>query len=190
MGRIGGAGGGPVDGRRDGPAGGAGGGSVDGRRDGALDGRRDGAADGTGDGALDGRRDGAADGLRDGGLDRTPDLVSDARRDTRATAPPTSRVARSKSVATESTMTAMALPTASTRPARTCRTCINHKKEICNNGIDDDGNGLIDCQDPACFGDPACFVPGHEICNNGWMMTTTAWWTARIRTASRIRRAS
>ncbi len=29
-------------------------------------------------------------------------------------------------------------------------------KEICNNGIDDDGNGLIDCQDPACFNDPSC----------------------------------
>ena len=28
--------------------------------------------------------------------------------------------------------------------------------EICNNGIDDDGNGLIDCQDPACFNDPNC----------------------------------
>ena len=25
-----------------------------------------------------------------------------------------------------------------------------HKTEICNNGIDDDGNGLVDCQDPAC----------------------------------------
>jgi hypothetical protein len=28
--------------------------------------------------------------------------------------------------------------------------------EICNNGIDDDGNGLIDCADPACFNDPSC----------------------------------
>ena len=26
------------------------------------------------------------------------------------------------------------------------------KIEICGNGIDDDGNGLIDCNDPACFG--------------------------------------
>ena len=30
------------------------------------------------------------------------------------------------------------------------------KPEICNNGVDDDGNGLIDCQDMACFADPAC----------------------------------
>jgi len=28
--------------------------------------------------------------------------------------------------------------------------------EICNNGIDDNGNGLIDCQDSDCFADPAC----------------------------------
>jgi hypothetical protein len=28
--------------------------------------------------------------------------------------------------------------------------------EICDNGIDDDGNGLTDCADPACFNDPFC----------------------------------
>ena len=28
--------------------------------------------------------------------------------------------------------------------------------EICNNGIDDDGNGLVDCADPACASYPAC----------------------------------
>jgi hypothetical protein len=28
--------------------------------------------------------------------------------------------------------------------------------EICNNGIDDDGNGLTDCADPDCAKDPAC----------------------------------
>ncbi len=28
--------------------------------------------------------------------------------------------------------------------------------EICNNGIDDDGNGLIDCQDPKCVTSPSC----------------------------------
>jgi hypothetical protein len=30
------------------------------------------------------------------------------------------------------------------------------KPEICNNGVDDDGNNLKDCADPACFNDPAC----------------------------------
>jgi hypothetical protein len=39
--------------------------------------------------------------------------------------------------------------------------------EICGNGIDDDGNGLIDCADPACFGigncgAPAC-VPDQDL---------------------------
>ena len=29
-------------------------------------------------------------------------------------------------------------------------------QEICNNGIDDDGNGLIDCYDPQCNGNPDC----------------------------------
>jgi hypothetical protein len=33
------------------------------------------------------------------------------------------------------------------------------KVEICNNGIDDDGNGLIDCADPTCFGIGACAAP-------------------------------
>src|SRR5262249_23745351 len=30
------------------------------------------------------------------------------------------------------------------------------KMEICANGIDDDGNGLVDCQDQACVNDPSC----------------------------------
>jgi len=32
--------------------------------------------------------------------------------------------------------------------------------EICTNGIDDDGDGLIDCADPDCYGHPACAPPG------------------------------
>jgi hypothetical protein len=32
----------------------------------------------------------------------------------------------------------------------------NRRVEICANGIDDDGNGLTDCADPACFGVGAC----------------------------------
>src|SRR5262249_2176903 len=35
----------------------------------------------------------------------------------------------------------------------------NRKQEICNNGIDDDGNGLVDCVDPACFGISGCEAP-------------------------------
>jgi hypothetical protein len=31
-----------------------------------------------------------------------------------------------------------------------------HVPEICNNGVDDNGNGLIDCADPDCFNAPNC----------------------------------
>jgi hypothetical protein len=31
--------------------------------------------------------------------------------------------------------------------------------EICGNGVDDDGNGLTDCADPACFGIGTCPAP-------------------------------
>src|SRR5579871_1868066 len=41
------------------------------------------------------------------------------------------------------------------------------KQEICDNGIDDNCNGLTDCQDPECASDPHCVQPGQEICNNG-----------------------
>ncbi len=34
----------------------------------------------------------------------------------------------------------------------------------CENGIDDDGDGLIDCDDPDCLNSNICIV---EICNNG-----------------------
>jgi len=35
----------------------------------------------------------------------------------------------------------------------------NRGVEICNNGIDDDGNGLVDCDDPNCFGVSGCSSP-------------------------------
>ncbi len=34
----------------------------------------------------------------------------------------------------------------------------------CNNGLDDDGDGFPDCDDPDCYNSNACIV---EICNNG-----------------------
>jgi hypothetical protein len=36
----------------------------------------------------------------------------------------------------------------------------------CANGRDDDGDGLVDCADPNCAGDPLCAQPGHEVCGN------------------------
>ena len=35
--------------------------------------------------------------------------------------------------------------------------------EVCNNDVDDDGNGLADCSDSACADDPSC---GPENCTN------------------------
>jgi hypothetical protein len=39
-------------------------------------------------------------------------------------------------------------------------------KENCTNGLDDDGDSLVDCKDSDCKGDPACRT-SLEICQNG-----------------------
>ena len=42
--------------------------------------------------------------------------------------------------------------------------------EICTDGLDNDGDGLIDCADSDCASDPICILPppkGVEICNDG-----------------------
>ena len=39
--------------------------------------------------------------------------------------------------------------------------------EVCDNGRDDDADGVIDCDDPDCKGDPACSQQEQEICDNG-----------------------
>lgn len=44
--------------------------------------------------------------------------------------------------------------------------CPTGNREICGNQTDDDCNGLSDCADPACLGDPACSRRGQEVCNN------------------------
>jgi hypothetical protein len=59
------------------------------------------------------------------------------------------------------------------------------KKEICNNGIDDDGNGLIDCADPTCSPEPACDQPDAgwwgfcakcgAACNNQQECLSNGW---------------
>ena len=40
-------------------------------------------------------------------------------------------------------------------------------REICDNKLDDTGNGLVDCADPACAQASACQQPSVEICDNG-----------------------
>jgi hypothetical protein len=41
----------------------------------------------------------------------------------------------------------------------TIRAYRNRQLELCHNGIDDDGNGLIDCADPGCIGTAGCSAP-------------------------------
>jgi cysteine-rich repeat protein len=43
-------------------------------------------------------------------------------------------------------------------------TLLPASQELCDNGADDDGDGLIDCADPDCGAVPACWV---ELCDNG-----------------------
>jgi hypothetical protein len=46
-----------------------------------------------------------------------------------------------------------------------CQDALGCVAEDCDNGFDDDGDGFIDCEDPSCASSPACM--GGEICNNG-----------------------
>ena len=39
--------------------------------------------------------------------------------------------------------------------------------EVCDNGVDDDGDGFVDCEDQDCFRSQACAEPSQEICDNG-----------------------
>jgi len=52
----------------------------------------------------------------------------------------------------------------------------NRQMEICNNGIDDDGNGLTDCDDPACYGVGSCKPP---ICTPDVNLGDFAWGTQK-----------
>lgn len=39
-------------------------------------------------------------------------------------------------------------------------------REVCTNKLDDDCNGLVDCADPACKGQPGCVCGPLELCGN------------------------
>jgi uncharacterized protein (DUF2141 family) len=56
---------------------------------------------------------------------------------------------------------------------------VNRQMEICNNGIDDDGNGLVDCADPACFGVDGC---KPSICLPDVDLGDFAWGTQKTTT--------
>ena len=49
------------------------------------------------------------------------------------------------------------------------------QKEICNDGIDNDGNKLVDCADPACANDPACQKKGTG-CSPGFYKHHLTFW--------------
>ena len=49
-----------------------------------------------------------------------------------------------------------------------CEVCGGGPVEICDNGADDDGDGLVDCEDPDCIGDAACGCgPDGTPCDDG-----------------------
>lgn len=48
-----------------------------------------------------------------------------------------------------------------------CSRC-GTSKEVCNDGLDNDKDGLVDCADQDCAADPTCVQPGVELnCSNG-----------------------
>jgi len=40
-------------------------------------------------------------------------------------------------------------------------------EQDCEDGIDNDGDAAVDCDDPDCWPDPVCVAGGPEICNDG-----------------------
>jgi hypothetical protein len=51
------------------------------------------------------------------------------------------------------------------------------KAEICNDGIDNDGDKLIDCADPDCVNDPSCKTPPPGTgCSPGFYKNHPDFW--------------
>lgn len=46
-------------------------------------------------------------------------------------------------------------------------TSVGSRESICDDGQDNDGDGLIDCDDPDCEDDPACLPDTETICDDG-----------------------
>ena len=127
---------------RDGAAGGAGGGRTGGTGGGRTGGTGGGRTGGTGGGRTGGTGGGILGGTGGG-------LVGGARDGGFDRTPDLSGDARRDGSGDRS-------------PDVVCGT-----REICGNGIDDDCNGLVDCFDPACQGQPSCIDRKKEICTNG-----------------------
>jgi hypothetical protein len=57
-------------------------------------------------------------------------------------------------------------------PAETCEptmgVCVPATGEDCDNGVTDDADLLVDCNDPECAGDAACMLPAGWTCDPDW----------------------
>ncbi len=49
--------------------------------------------------------------------------------------------------------------------AKLCSICGGGLQEVCDNGVDDDGDGLVDCEDSDCARFPGCCPDGLADCN-------------------------
>ncbi|MDD5086457.1 MAG: hypothetical protein PHV16_01765 [Candidatus Nanoarchaeia archaeon] len=52
--------------------------------------------------------------------------------------------------------------------------------EICNNNIDDDCDGLIDCSDPYCSGNPACPACAGTVFSDGFESGDLSAWSSNV----------
>src|SRR5262249_52863218 len=64
--------------------------------------------------------------------------------------------------------------------------CLPPVPEICDNGLDDDNDGLIDCADPDCIGQGNCAATTWT-CSPGYYAATDAWFEARSALGSTAR---
>ena len=110
------------------------------KQDAGLAGPRDAGSEGPRD--LAGLRDAGSEGSRDGVADRPRDGAVEQRAD---------------------------LASDTRRDANGDRALdlVCAPREVCGNGIDDDCNGLADCQDPICQNEPSCINRKQEQCTNG-----------------------
>lgn len=70
--------------------------------------------------------------------------------------PPTSPPTSTPTITATLTPTRTPTRTATSTPTLTPTMMSSGQTEICDNGIDDNANQLIDCADPQCFGDLLC----------------------------------
>jgi hypothetical protein len=102
----------------------------------------------------------------------TPAPASSIPPTSRRSTVPVSSIPATTSSSASATTSASVAPTASSVPVTTSSSVINTQAEICTNGIDDDNDGLVDCNDPGCMAHASCTVStssslATEICNNG-----------------------